>query len=200
MWLISFDRPLFAMWVCALLGAAVAGAATPVRHASAFIIAVESPAPIEDRRIRALMFAAFSDANLQGVIEQFGLYRQNGSQPGLADAVRRFRGDIGITLVTPKTVQVSVWNPTGSDGGANVRTQVSERLAALVVETCNCGTVPDIPAWSMANPLRIRVDGAPQPLADRADLLRAIGFGLTGGAVAGLVFWAARRRLRSRAL
>lgn len=200
--LTAFDRPVFAVSVCALLGAAagaVAVAAMPVRHASAFTIAVESSAPTEEGRIRALISKAFSDANLQGVIEQFGLYGRNSGQPESADAVLRFRQDIGVTLVTPKTVQVSVWKPSGSDGSVGVRTRVSKRLAALLVETCRCSAEADIPIWSMTTPVSIRVEGEPRPVTDRANALRAIGPGLTGGAVAGLMFAAARRRRQTPA-
>jgi hypothetical protein len=97
--------------------------------------------------------AAFSDANLQRVIEPFGLYRRTGAQPESAEAVRRFRQDIGVTLTSPTTAGgVFHHEAAGNDQNAGDGPRVSERLAALLVETGDCAAEPDIPVWSMAAP------------------------------------------------
>jgi hypothetical protein len=196
MQLSDWTRPAYAVLACALLGAgtgAILVAVAPPRQASVFTIEFESPSPSLEPSGREFAWKAFSDANLERVIGQFGLYRgADGPQP-TPDALTLFRQDIALNIITPKTVEVS-YRPDAAaagDGGRNLK--VAEQLAALVVEA-NLLIAEEHAKVGGPTPGRVGVKDRPRQVADRPNALPAIAVGLAAGAVAGLMVAALRRR------
>jgi hypothetical protein len=192
-------KPAYQVIACMLLGAAggtiVAGTA-PAHHSSVFDVEFESPAQSTEDRVREIASAAFSDANLERLIAQFGLYRKAG-RPG-SDAVRQLRSDIALTMAAPNTVRVSLQQDSadaGQDGGRSAR--VSERLAALMVEA-NLVIAERRGQQGGPPPSRVRLTGPPRHMADRPNATVAIVVGLSSGLAAGLAI-ALLRRHRAQA-
>ena len=180
-------KPAYLVIASTLLGAAggtiVAGTA-PAHHSSVFDVEFESPAQSTEDRVRELASTAFSDANLERLIAQFGLDGR-AERPG-SDAVRQLRSDIALTVAAPNTVRVSLQQDladAGQDGGWSA--QVSERLAALMVEA-NLLIAERRGQQGGPPPSRVRLTGRPRHMVDRPNATLAIVVGLSSGLATGL--------------
>lgn len=188
-------KPAYPVIACTLLGVAggalVAGTA-PAHHSSVFDVEFESPAQSTEDRVRELASAAFSDANLERLITQFGLFGR-AERPG-SDAVRQLRSDIALTVPAPNTVRVSLRQDpadAGRDGGRSAR--MSERLAVLMVEA-NLLIAERRGQQGGPPPSRVRLTGRPRHAVDRPNATIAIVVGLSSGLAAGLAIPLLRRQ------
>jgi hypothetical protein len=200
MQLSDWTRIASAVLACAALGAgtgAILVAAAPARHASVFTIEFESPLPSMEAAGMELASTAFSDANLERLIAQFGLYQSADGRQPKPGAAELFRRDIGLTITAPNTVEVSFSHDADGDGAGN-GPQVSQRLATLLIDA-NLLVAERRAQGGAPAPGRVRVSDRPRVVAERPDAMPAIAVGLAAGAVAGLMV-AARRRRRTPAL
>jgi hypothetical protein len=187
-------RPAYLVIACTLLGAVggtIVARTAPAHHSSVFDVEFESPDQSTEDRVRELASTAFSDANLERLIAQLGLYGR-AERPG-SDAVRQLRSDIALTVAAPNTVRVSLQQDpadAGQDGGRSAR--VSERLAALTLEA-NLLIAERHGQQGGPPPSRVRLTGRPRHMVDRPNETLAIVVGLSSGLAAGLAIALLRR-------
>lgn len=189
--------PLILVLACALLGAgtgAIVVAAAPPRIASVFTIGIESSALSPESRLLELAARAWSDGNLERLVEQFGPYRGPDGRGQAPDALRQFRQDISVTRATPSTMRVSF-----SHAGDRTGNLVSDRLAYLMlVEHLRGADASTQGGGTSRAGERFRIVDSPRQVADRPSLLVVTGAGLGVGLLAGVVLATLRRRLGPR--
>ena len=187
----DFRSPLYLVLGCGLLGAgagAAVFAATPSRLAVTNSIEVQSPLESPDTRLRALVSGAFSDDNFGRLVERFDLYREEQGGRELADAIRRFRADISLTL-TPSGFDVSFGYPDGPKAQEVLANLTSLLIDANLRAAQGSGGGPSE---------RYRVAGPPRQERDGPNVMGLTAIGLGAGLLIGLALTAVRRRAQPR--